>query len=55
MPHPFVNGAIMAQLADKPVALVGQVLRLVEQHSFILCTTDKLEVKVTGYNPQDRS
>ena len=39
LPHPFVNGAKMAQMVDQLVALVGKVDR-VEQGAFVLRTTD---------------
>ena len=39
LPHPFVNGAKMAQMRGRLVALVGKVLRI-ESGVFTMSTSD---------------
>ena len=51
LPHPFVNGAKMAQMKGRLVALVGKVLRI-ESSVFTISTTDERVVSVTRYEPR---
>ena len=49
-PHPFVNGAEMAQMKFQLVTLFGKVVRIHEGY-FTMLTTDELLVSVTMYEP----